>query len=236
MNLRIFESTKDLIASAARTIEQRLSGRDSAAIAISGGSTPKPLYEMLAASPHRETLAKIAITWVVVDERFVPITDPQSNAAMIQRTLFGEGMSPSHRFLSFRTDVETPARSATEFEERWRSLGLGNLDIILLGMGDDGHTASLFPDTPVLGVQDRIAADVFVPRLNQSRVTLTLPVIRAAKLRIVLAAGESKAPILREVRDGVAYPIALATGGEIETWWFIDRAAAAEVAEPRNTQ
>ena len=236
MNLRIFESTKDLIAAAARTIEQRVAGREKASIAISGGSTPKPLYEMLATSPHRETLAKTAITWVVVDERFVPITDPQSNEAMIRRTLFREGVSPTHRFLAFRTDVDTPALSAAQFEAQWQAMGLGELDIILLGMGDDGHTASLFPDTPVLGVEDRIAADVFVPRLNQSRVTLTLPAIRSAKLRMVLAAGESKAPILRQVRDGVRYPIALATGGEIETWWFIDRAAAAEVGDSRNTQ
>ena len=97
-----------------------------------------------------------------------------------------------------------------------------------LGCGDDGHTASLFPGTPVLDVEDRIASAVFVPRLDQWRVTLTMPVIRAAKLRIVLATGESKAKIIREVREGVPHPIALATEG-VETWWFVDRAAAGMV-------
>jgi 6-phosphogluconolactonase len=228
MNLRIFDTTADLIAAAARTIDQRVAGTDKASVAISGGSTPKPLYEMLGSSPYREKLAKTPITWVVVDERWVPITDPQSNAAMIERTLFREGLSPSHRFLPFRTDLPEPRASVDDFERNWRSMSIDTLDIVLLGMGDDGHTASLFPDTPVLDVNDGIAADVFVPRLNQSRVTLTLPAIRAAKLRIVLAAGASKAKVIREVRDGVPYPIARATEGEIETWWFLDRAAAAE--------
>ena len=92
--------------------------------------------------------------------------------------------------------------------------------VTMLGCGDDGHTASLFPGTPVLDVEDRIASEVFVPRLDQWRVTLTKPVIRAAKLRIVLVAGESKAKIIDEVRRGEPHPIALVTQG-VETWWFV---------------
>jgi 6-phosphogluconolactonase len=229
VNLRVFDTPGDLIAAAARLIEQRIANRASATIALSGGSTPKPLYELLGRSPHRETLAKTAITWVIVDERYVPMDDPQSNAAMIERTLFQAGKAPSHRFLRFRTELHDPAQTARSFEEEWRQLGIETLDMILLGVGDDGHTASLFPGTSVLGVRDRIAAEVFVPRLNQFRVTLTLPVIRAAALRIVLAAGEGKARILREVRDGADYPIGLAAEGGIETWWLVDRAAAKEV-------
>lgn len=222
MNLRIFDTAGDLVRAAARTIVQRVEGRESASIALSGGSTPKPLYELLGASPWRETLAKTAITWVVVDERYVPLDDPQSNAAMIERTLFANGTSPSHRFLRFKTELNDPAATAVEFEREWP----GDLDLVLLGCGDDGHTASLFPGTPVLEVEDRIAAEVFVPKLNQWRVTITKPVIRAAKLRIVLVAGISKAKIIREVREGVEHPIALVTRG-VESWWFVDRAAGA---------
>lgn len=224
MNLRIFDNTTDLIRAAARTIEQR--AVDGSAIALSGGSTPKPLYELLGSSPHRELLAERQITWVVVDERYVPLDDPQSNAAMIQGTLFREGMSPKHNFLRFKTELGDPARTAREFEEEWKSAGLRELDLVLLGIGDDGHTASLFPGTPVLDVQDRLAAEVFVPRLNQWRVTLTLPVLRAARLRMVLAAGESKRTILGEIREGADYPITRVTRGDVETWWFVDRAAA----------
>jgi 6-phosphogluconolactonase len=111
------------------------------------------------------------------------------------------------------------------FEDDWRSHNIDTIDLMLLGCGDDGHTASLFPGTPVLDVVDRIASEVFVPRLEQWRVTLTLPVLRSAKTRLVLATGEAKAKVIAEVREGVQHPVALATNG-LDSWWFVDRAAA----------
>ena len=227
MNLRIFDTPDDMIRAAARTIEQRVGEQENASVAISGGSTPKPLYELMGQPPAKDTLAKSNITWVVVDERFVPITDPQSNEAMIRRTLFVNGASRSHRFLTFDTTLPDAKASAEKFEREWKQQNLDQLDVIILGMGDDGHTASLFPGTDVLQVEDRVAAAVFVPRMNQWRVTLTLPVIRAAKLRIVMTAGANKRKMLQEIRDGADYPIARATSG-VETWWFVDRAAAGE--------
>ncbi len=215
MNLRVFDTVDDLIRAAARTLMQRIDG-SARSIGLSGGSTPKPLYELLGQS---DELRQKPITWVLVDERYVPIDDSQSNAGMIEKTLKPE------RLLRFKTEIGDPARTAEEFEREWRDLGLDRLDIVLLGIGDDGHTASLFPGTDVLNVEDRIAAAVYVPKLSAWRVTLTKPVIRAAGLRIVLATGASKRPILEEVRAGAEYPIALVTR-EVETWWFIDRDAA----------
>ncbi|HEY8131720.1 MAG TPA: 6-phosphogluconolactonase [Thermoanaerobaculia bacterium] len=215
MNLRVFDTVDDLIRAAARTLMQRIDG-GARSIALSGGSTPKPLYELLGQS---DALREKPITWVVVDERYVPIDHPESNAGMIEKTLKPE------RLLRFKTEIGDPARTAEEFEREWRDLGLDRLDIVSLGIGDDGHTASLFPGTDVLAVEDRIAAAVYVPKLNAWRVTLTKPVIRAAGLRIVLVAGASKRPILQEVRAGAEYPIALVTR-EVETWWFVDRDAA----------
>jgi 6-phosphogluconolactonase len=212
MNLRIFDSIEELTRAAARTIFQR----EHRSVAVSGGSTPKPLYELLAP----QLSADDPIDWVLVDERYVPKNDPQSNAAMIERTLFAHGIPETHRWLHFDTSLNDPAATAAQF-----SLDIEQLDIVLLGCGDDGHTASLFPGTPVLEVEDRIASEVFVPRLNQWRVTLTRPVIRKAKLRIVLATGASKATVIDEVRRGVPHPITLVTEG-VETWWFVDRAAA----------
>jgi len=93
-------------------------------------------------------------------------------------------------------------------------------------MGDDGHTASLFPGTPVLEVEDRLTAAVYVPKLDMWRLTVTKPVIRDANLRLVLAAGASKQPIIAALRDGnTDYPIAKATTG-VDTWWLLDREAA----------
>jgi len=213
MNLRIFDSTDDLMQAAARTIAD--SGARS--IALSGGSTPRPLYKLLG-----EMLRDQPITWVVVDERYVPIDDPQSNAGMINETL----MPAPQRFLRFHNELADPQKTVETFEAEWRAHGLENLDVVILGVGDDGHTASLFPGTPALNVEDRIATALFVEKLAMWRVTITKPVIRNAKLRIVLATGASKREVLTKVRDGATeFPIAQATNG-VETWWFVDRAAA----------
>jgi 6-phosphogluconolactonase len=213
MNLRIFDSLEDLSQAAARTILQ--SGARS--IAVTGGSTPKRLYEILSDRLPAD------VTWVLLDERFVPKSDPQSNAAMVERTLFARGLP--ERWLPFHTDVADAAASARRFEDDWRTLGITDLDLVLLGCGDDGHTASLFPGTGAIDIEDRVAAEVWVPRLDQWRVTMTKPVIRAAKQRIVLASGVSKANILGEVRAGTRHPITEVTEG-VDTWWFVDREAA----------
>ena len=215
MNLRIFNTVDDLIRAAEREIVRRIAA-GARTIALSGGSTPKPLYERLG---RNDEVRGKPIQWVIVDERYVPIGDPQSNAGMIEKTLKPE------RLLRFKTELGDPQRTADEFEREWRDLKIQRLDLVVLGMGDDGHTASLFPGTEVLAVEDRIAAAVFVPKMNAWRVTLTKPVLRAAGLRIVLAAGASKRPVLNEVRAGADYPIAQVTR-DVETWWFVDREAA----------
>ena len=213
MNLRIFDSTDDLVRAAARTVLQKIA-EGARTIALSGGTTPKPLYELLGKENIGEN-----VTWVLVDERYVPMSDPQSNAAMIESALH-----PA-RFLRFKTELGDPAATARAFEDEWRALGIERLDVVLLGMGDDGHTASLFPGTAALHVEDRIATEVWVEKLNMWRVTLTKPVLRDAALRLVLAAGEKKRPILEQVRAGADFPIAQVTRGA-ETWWLVDRAAA----------
>lgn len=226
MNSRIFDSTEDLISAAARTIVQRVEA-GARSVGLSGGSTPQPLYQLLGTGALRESLARYPIIWVVVDERYVPIEHPDSNAGMIQRTLFAEGISPSHSFLRFKTEIGDPEATARQFEADYLEQGVGDIDVVTLGMGDDGHTASLFPGTSVLEVDDRVAAAVHVPRLDAWRVTLTKPVLRAGRLRMVLAAGAKKRPIIDQIRAGADYPIAQVTAG-IETWWFLDREAAGE--------
>jgi 6-phosphogluconolactonase len=221
MNLRIFDTVDDLLRAAERMLLQRIEA-GARTIGLSGGSTPKPLYQSLG---QNDRLRDFPITWVLVDERYVPIDDPQSNAGMIEKTLFTQGMPDLHRFLRFRTELNDPSQTAAEFEREWLTLGIDRLDIVSLGIGDDGHTASLFPGTTALNVDDRIATAVHVRKLNAWRVTLTKTVIRDAALRMVIAAGASKRPILEEVRAGAGYPIAVVTRG-VETWWLVDREAA----------
>ena len=228
MNLRIFDNKNDLIAGAGRAILDEIA-KGTRTIALSGGSTPQPLYEELG---RNDAIRELPITWVVVDERYVPVEDPQSNEGMIRRTLFARGIARAHRFLPFRTSLNDPRATALEFEREWKSLGLQQLDLILLGMGDDGHTASLFPGTTSLEVHDRIATEVYVPRMQTWRVTLTLPVIREAKMRHVMLAGAAKAPILKAMVEGADYPVRRATDGVV-TWWFTDRDAVAELPTDR---
>src|SRR6476659_11487953 len=103
MNLRIFDSKDDLMKGTARAIAER--AVDGAVIALSGGSTPIPVYEILG---DDEALRERRVTWVVVDERYVPESDPQSNSAMIRRTLFARGIASAHRFLRFKTELNDP--------------------------------------------------------------------------------------------------------------------------------
>src|SRR5438874_9125161 len=143
MNLRIFDNLDDLSRAAARMLLQRIEA-GARSIGLSGGSTPKPLYELLGKS---DELRKYPILWVIVDERYVPMDHPESNAGMIMKTLKPE------RLLRFKTELGDPERTAQEFEREWRDLGVEQLDIVSLGIGDDGHTASLFPGTDVLTVE-----------------------------------------------------------------------------------
>ena len=212
MNLRVFDDHEALSAAAARTILDRAPKT----LGVTGGSTPKRMYEILAPSLPADG------TYFLVDERYVPRDHPRSNAAMIEGTLFAGDIPP--RWLRFRTELGDPAATARAYEEEWQRLEVGHPDIVVLGCGDDGHTASLFPGTSVLDVEDRIASEVFVPQQNEWRVTITKKVIREASLRIVLASGASKKEVISSLRAGAPYPIADVTR-DVETWWFVDRAA-----------
>ena len=227
MNVRHFESDDELVRGVAETIVRWIE-RGARVFALSGGNTPKPIYAVLGAE-LKDLLAQYDLTWVLVDERFVPPDDPQSNLKMIRETLFASGMSPRHRLLEFNTTLPSAEESASDFEQRWRELGIEQLDGCILGVGDDGHTASLFPGTEALKVRDRVAVANYVPRLSMWRLTLTLPVLHAAKTRMVLAAGASKQEILKRIAAGESFPIVDVTSGEGETWWFVDRAAMPEV-------
>jgi 6-phosphogluconolactonase len=227
MNARIFDTADDVTSATADMLLQRLASKERAVIGLSGGSTPEPLYRLLATEPYRSALERVKITWVLVDERFVPYEHPQSNAAAIDRTLFANGLPSGHQFLRFDTSLPDAETCATDFETRWNEAKIGEIDVILLGCGPDGHTASLFPGTSALDPTDRIAIAVFVPRLDQWRVTLTLRVIRQATLRVIPTVRSDKRDVLARIRGGERFPVVEATEG-LESWWMVDREAWGE--------
>ena len=225
MNFRVFDSGDELTAGAARAIVDAIPRDRRSVVALSGGNTPKPIYAALGSEPLCRELESREIIWVTGDERYVPQEDPASNSGMIRSTLFAYGVADRHSFLRFETESGDPPEVVRFFEEMWRSLKIERIDLAILGMGDDGHTASLFPGTTALDVQDRIATEVWVPKFDMWRLTLTLPVLQHAAKRFILAAGSNKKDLIRRVEEGEPFPIRRAIEGEGETWWFVDKDA-----------
>jgi 6-phosphogluconolactonase len=210
----------------------------SAAIVLSGGSTPKKMGQLLAEDGYRERVPwdKLHIFWG--DERWVPIESPESNAGEAKRAFLDEVGIPNERVHPFETVGIPPDESAARYESLVRSTvgatGVPSFDLILLGMGDDGHTASLFPGTDAIHETDRLVVSNFVPKLDTTRLTFTPPLINAGRNVVFLAAGGGKADRLAEVLDGPVdidrLPSQVVRPGHGGPTWLIDRAAAASLA------
>jgi 6-phosphogluconolactonase len=176
------------------------------------------------------------------DERHVPPDDPDSNYRMAKEALLSKVAIPAAN--TFRVPTENPdaAQVAQDYEETLRkffNLGPGEFprfDLILLGLGPDGHTASLFPETAALQEKSRLVVANWVEKLKTHRITFTLPVLNAARNVAFLVSGMDKAAALREVLEGTApgekYPAKLVRPTDGRLIWFVDRAAASELSTP----
>lgn len=237
MRLRVLEDPAALAAAAAREFAARAAhavrARGRFAVALAGGSTPKAAYELLA-TEHAGGVDWRRVHFFFGDERPVPPDHPDSNYRMAREALLSRVPAGSvHRM---RGELP-PGEAARRYEEELRGFFAGErvprFDLILLGLGEDGHTASLFPHTEALDETTRLAAANPVPELGTTRITLTLPVINAARAVIFLVSGGGKAEALRAVLGGPAggedprrYPAGLVRpGGEL--LWLVDRPAAA---------
>ncbi|MFI5302911.1 MAG: 6-phosphogluconolactonase [Polyangiales bacterium] len=229
--VRVFESLEPLADACAAFLAGVLRGlvesRDEASIALAGGSTPRPIYERLARPPLGDALPWDRVTWFFGDERCVPSDDADSNAAMVRRAFSVDGASPRARSAQIvaMNGVADPDDAARAYE-----LALPEpLDVVLLGAGEDGHTASLFPHAMSLHEATRRVIPVVGPKPPPRRLTLTPPAIRAARLRVVVATGAGKADVLARAlaSDGSddATPVRLGRAGI----WFLDAAAAAKL-------
>ncbi len=203
------------------------------AVALSGGSTPKAMYQRLAEHPlsHEVDWTHVQVFWG--DERAVPPDHHESNYLMAQQALLEEVPISSAQIHRIRGELP-PDEAADDYEAVLRAFFRGTrprFDLLLLGMGDDGHTASLFPGTAALDEAERWVVANYVPKLADWRITLTLPTINAAACVAFLVAGEAKAERLAEVLNGPRDPHRLPaqaiqpTDGEL--LWLVDQAAAA---------
>lgn len=216
-------------------------------LALSGGSTPKALYAALAGEPYAHQLAwqHVHLWWS--DERDVPSDHPDSNYKLAYDAWIGKVPIPPENVHRVPTELGA-AQAAAQYEAAIESrverragrdgptsgFVLPTFDLILLGMGDDGHTASLFPGTPALHERRRLVAAQFVPKLNAQRITFTAPLINAADVVIVLVSGAGKAETLRRVLLGDyrpdVLPAQLVAPTDGKLFWMVDAAAAAQVA------
>jgi 6-phosphogluconolactonase len=205
--------------------------RDRFALCLSGGSTPRRLYQLLAESPYRDALPWDRIHWFWGDERFVPWDHPDSNYGMVRAALFGRAPVPPGNIHGVPTDG-TPADAAAAYERVLKSYyGSESLDparplfdVEILGLGPDGHTASLIPRTSVLEERHRWVAEVIGGR-PEPRITLTYPALESSRQTAFLVAGAEKREILsRALAGDQAFPAArIRPVGELI--WFADEAA-----------
>ncbi|HKH11270.1 MAG TPA: 6-phosphogluconolactonase [Rubrobacter sp.] len=232
MSVEVFDTPDGLAGAAARAFAEKsreaIAARGSFAVALAGGSTPKATYEVLARD-HADTVDWPSVHVFFGDERPVPPEHEDSNYRMAGEALLDHvPVGSVHRM---RGELP-PEEAASSYEEELRVF-FGEdppvLDLVMLGIGEDGHTASLFPETSALEVTGRLAVANPVPKLGTTRITLTVPVLNAARDVLMLVAGEGKAEALEEILEGEddprAYPAKLVqpSGGPR---WLVDRSAA----------
>jgi 6-phosphogluconolactonase len=240
-DIRIFEDPESLFRGAAdefasrATSAVRSTGRFT--VALSGGSTPRSLYSLLASN---SSLPWDKIYFFFGDERHVPPDNPESNYRMARESILSKVPIPAENV--FRVPAENPDASkvAEAYEQTLRKFfnpalgGFPRFDMILLGMGPDGHTASLFPGTAALQEKSRWVVSNWVEKFKTNRFTLTLPVLNNAAVVIFLVSGQDKAGMLKEVlegnRLGELFPSKLIKPSNGELIWMVDRAAAAQLS------
>jgi 6-phosphogluconolactonase len=228
------------LAAAALLVKQAnlaVAARGRFSVALSGGATPRRTYELLAAPPLADQAPwdRVHVFWG--DERCVPLNDLRSNARLAQEAWLDRVPIPGGQIHPMNCALD-PAAAARQYEAQLREFFAGEppiLDLVLLGLGLDGHTASLFPGTPVLREGERWAAAVYRAEPDPCRVTLTAPLINQAAVVAFMVAGGAKAGVLREVlhgpRDPARLPAQLIQPHHGELLWLTDLAATGSLAQ-----
>jgi 6-phosphogluconolactonase len=240
VNLLLYETPEELAEASARDFAARtqetIDERGRFAVALAGGSTPKATYEVLARDYANE------LDWSRVhvffgDERTVPPDHEDSNYRMAYETLLSHvPVGSVHRMRGELPPDEAAAAYEEELRAFFGQVDIPGLDLILCGLGEDGHTLSLFPETAALDVNDRWVVANPVLKLGTTRLTLTIPVLNVSRAVTFVVAKESKAEALKEVLEGDAdpraYPAKLVRPESRDLTWMVDRAAARLLKPP----
>ena len=221
--IKVFDNSRELARGAAEHFVA-IAQKDFFTVALSGGSTPKILYEVLADRQKEVPWSRTHFFWS--DERHVPPDHPDSNYRMAHEAMLSRVPVPEsnvHRIYS-----ENP--NAQEAAEEYERTLVPRLDLILLGLGTDGHTASIFPGSEVLQETKRLVAAPWVEKLNTYRITMTLPLLNNGASVLFLVSGKEKAEIMKEVIEGPRkYPAQFVQPINGELIWMLDRDAAGDL-------
>ncbi len=211
-------------------------------VALAGGSTPKKLYALLATDPAFAAFPWASTHFFFGDERHVAPRHPESNFFMVEQTLLSTDLVPKENVHRIHAELPDARQAAADYEVELRSFfsepqrhgGFPRFDVILLGMGPDGHTASLFPDTPALNEKARWVVANPVEKLKTDRITLTFPVLDSARAVLLLVAGDDKAEKIGEIfgekKDTLTYPVQRVQPVQGSKDWLLDQAAAAKLS------
>jgi 6-phosphogluconolactonase len=239
MKLHVAENVKELSNQLAEFIKEDIASvlqtRDRYTFVLSGGSTPKALYKLLASEPYKSSIPWEKIHFFWGDERFVPFEDERNNAKMAYEELLNHVPVVASNIHIMHTELR-PDEASAEYTAVLKSYfpdESHTFDLVLLGMGDDGHTLSLFPGTKVVHEQDKLVDSFYLDAQAMYRITLTAPVVNHAYKVVFLAAGANKADVLHEVLEGDRnldlYPSQIIQPTHGELHWFVDREAAKKV-------
>jgi len=240
--LKVFDDLDELARAGAeeitRSAEEAIAARGRFTIALSGGDTPKPVFRLLAKEP-RIDWDRVHVFWG--DDRHVPPNHPESNFGMAMDTLLSKVSIPLDNVHRMRTEKADAERAAEEYAWTLRSafdLEEGEwprFDLVLMGIGEDGHTASLFPGSEAVRERSRLAVAPWVSSLGTFRISLTAPVFNHAALALFLVSGEKKAEALKAVLEGDfqpdRFPAQIIRPQDGKLLWLVDRAAARGLRE-----
>ncbi|MGO8909962.1 MAG: 6-phosphogluconolactonase [Bradyrhizobium sp.] len=231
--IRVADAAALAETAADRALARIAANRDRVAICLTGGSSPKQLYRLLATDPYRHRIPWDRVHWFIGDDRFVPANDPLNNMGMV-REIFLDRFAPPANIHPIPTDAANPDEAARLYERALQSFyGARELDparplfdLVLMGVGPDGHTASLFPDYP--GLEETRRWVVGVPKAHVEpfvpRVTLTLPALSSCREMLFEVAGKEKREILTRLATDMKLPANRARSLG-ETVWLVDKAA-----------
>ncbi len=236
MDIHIAENTtrlsEELAGWITDYIQEVLQKQERFTFVLSGGSTPRQLYALLSEAPYKEQIAWEKLHFFWGDERAVPFDDERNNARMCYLELLDKVPALPENIHIMRTDL-APEQSAMAYEEVLKHYfkdSATSFDLVLLGMGDDGHTLSLFPGTEVIHEQDKQVAAFFLPAQDMYRITLTAPVVNRSACVVFMAAGAGKAETLKSVLEGERnldkFPSQIINPENGQLHWFVDEVAA----------